>query len=72
MIKYFGDWREPIGLNADIERHRAEEKKLRKKLEKAENDPDMPNREMYIRVYRNFLYLLELSKAEVVSKLGKD
>ena len=65
-------WKDASGLNADIERHMKEEKKLMDKiaeLEAIEQPSEMDIRSL--RVYRNFLYRLQDSKAEVVSKIGK-
>ena len=67
-MKYFCN--KAKGLNADIERHRAKEKELESIIAELEGKTD----DMSItalRVYRNFLYQLQLSKAEVVSKIGK-
>lgn len=63
----------PIGLNADIERHRAKRKELEAKIAELEADVSGTNimRDASLRIYREFLYELELSYAEVVSKLGK-
>ena len=67
-MKYF--WDKAKGLNADIERHRTKEKELESKIAELEGKTDdMSIRAM--RVYRNFLYQLQVSKAEVVSKIGK-
>lgn len=67
-MKYF--WDKAKGLNADIERHRAKEKELESKIAELEGKTDdMSIRAL--RVYRNFLYQLQVSKVEVVSKIGK-
>lgn len=57
----------PIGKNSDIERHREEEAHIRAKLAEAELEGD----ELRIRVWKNFLHLLLVSKAEVTSKIGR-
>lgn len=68
-MKYF--WKE-VGLNADIERHRAKEQELTEKIARLESIQDPSDMERFsLRIYRDFLYKLELSKAEVVSKIGK-
>jgi hypothetical protein len=59
------------GVNADINRHRAKELKLKAKideLESIETPNDFESRALL--VYRGFLNQLLSSKAEVVSKLG--
>lgn len=69
-IKFF--WKPASGLKADIERHRKEEQELTKKLAELEaQDQNDPMVRAGIRAYRRFLYQLELSKCEVVSKIGK-
>lgn len=68
--KYF--WKDATGLNADIDRHRAKEQELVEmiaRLEKIEQPSEMDV--ACLRTYRHFLYQLELSKAEVVTKIGK-
>ena len=67
-MKYF--WDKAKGLNADIERHRAKEKELESKIAELEGKED-PMSIAAMRVYRRFLYQLQLSKVEVVSKIGK-
>ena len=67
-MKYF--WDKAKGLNADIERHRAKEKELESKIAELEGKED-PMSIAALRVYRRFLYQLQLSKVEVVSKIGK-
>ena len=67
-MKYF--WDKAKGLNADIERHRAKEKELESKIVELEGKED-PMSIAALRVYRRFLYQLQLSKVEVVSKIGK-
>ena len=67
-MKYF--WNKAKGLNADIERHRAKEKELESKIAELEGKED-PMSIAALRVYRRFLYQLQVSKVEVVSKIGK-
>jgi hypothetical protein len=67
-MKYF--WDKAKGLNADIERHRAKEKELEFKIAELEGKED-PMSIAALRVYRRFLYQLQVSKVEVVSKIGK-
>ncbi len=63
-------WNKASGTNADIERHRAEEKELLAKIADLEQKQD-PMSIASLRVYRRFLAQLQQSKAEVVNKLGK-
>ena len=70
-MKYFCTPK-PIGLNADIERHRKKQQELEQKIaELEEEDTIDPDREFYLQAYRNALCILLQSKAEVVAKLGK-
>lgn len=64
-VKYF--WQEAPGLNADIERHREEEIRLREELRKAKEIKD----DVRIRIYSSFLDILLQSKAELTSQIGK-
>ena len=67
-MKFF--WTKAKGLNADIQRHREQEKELVVKIAELEGQDD----EMSIaslKVYRNFLCQLQQSKADVVTKIGK-
>lgn len=66
-MKYF--WKKTNGLNEDIQRHRAEEQRLKDKI--AALDPNDPLGKASIRTYMRFLSQLEQSKAEVVSKIGR-
>lgn len=72
MLKFF--YKGAAGLKADIERHREQERELEEKIAKLEAIP-MNERDQftegYLRTYRHFLYQLHVSKAEVVSKIGK-
>ena len=67
--KYF--WKKAKGLNADLERHRAEELKLTTKIAELEAGEQTEWTDGYLRTYRNFLYQLELSKVEIVTLIGK-
>jgi phytoene/squalene synthetase len=67
-MKFF--WNNTSGLNADIERHRAEEKELLVKIADLEQKQD-PMSIAALRVYRRFLAQLQQSKADVVNKLGR-
>ena len=65
-------WSKAKGLKADVERHRAKEKELLEKIAELEKmDQSDPMTAASLRAYRRFLYRLELSKCEVVSKIGK-
>lgn len=70
---YFWDPK-PIGLNADIQRHRDKARDLDERIEAAERqrrgeDPRMS--ESIVRTYRHSRYLLDVSLANVVDKLGR-
>ena len=67
-MKFF--WNKAKGLNADIERHREKEKELEARIAELEGKED-PMSIAALRTYRRFLYQLHLSKANVVSKIGK-
>jgi len=67
-MKWF--WNKAKGLNADIERHRAKEKELEAMIAELEGETD-PMSVATLRTYRRFLYQLHLSKAEVVTKIGR-
>ena len=67
-MTYF--WNKAKGLNADIERHRAEEQELEAKIAELEGKQD-PMSIAALRTYRRFLYQLQSSKANVVSKIGR-
>lgn len=70
-MSYFWDFK-PIGLNANIERHREKEKELLgriKELEEIENPTDFDVR--CAQVYRDFLGKLWESKAQILEKLGR-
>lgn len=69
-MKYF--WKDASGVNADVERHRSKQRALEQKIAELEQaDQSDPMVVAGLIVYRRFLYQLELSKAEVVSKIGK-
>ena len=67
-MKFF--WDKAKGLNADIERHRAKETELESKIAELEGKED-PMSIAALRTYRRFLYQLHLSKAELVTKIGR-
>lgn len=72
MANYF--WRpKPIGLNANIKQHMKEQGKLERKIEELENIEHPTEMEIRtLRTYRHFLTQLLQSKADIVSKLGKN
>ena len=67
-MKYF--WDKAKGLNADIERHCAKEQEFEAKIAELEGKQD-PMSIAALRTYRRFLYQLQVSKANVVSMIGK-
>jgi hypothetical protein len=67
-MKYF--WNKAKGLNADVERHRAKQQELQAKIAELEGLED-PMSIAALRTYRRFLYQLQVSKATIVSKIGK-
>jgi hypothetical protein len=71
--RYFWDdpRKKPLGLNADIERHRKEAQKLDEWIAEAEQRPRDRMTEACIRTYRHCRYLLDASMANVVNKLGR-
>ena len=69
-MKYF--FGEAASLKADIERHRKTQAKLEAKVAEAESNPDREHAAAYIRAYRQLLCQLLQSKADVVSKIGRN
>jgi hypothetical protein len=67
-MKFF--WKDTKGLKADIERHRAREKEYVARIAELEGKED-PMSVASLRVYRRHLNLLQTSKANVASKIGK-
>jgi hypothetical protein len=67
-MKFF--WQDTKGLKADVERHRALEKEYMDKIAELEDSED-PMDIARLRVYRRFLNQLQISKANVVDKIGK-
>jgi hypothetical protein len=68
--KYF--WKDTDGLKSDIERHRNEESELISKIDMIESLSSPDTWELArLRIYRNLLILLQQSKAEVVTKIGR-
>lgn len=64
----------PIGLKADIERHREEEKRLLNLIDKmrdAYEGTDNENALKRLRFYLRALDALRVSKAQVLDKLGR-
>lgn len=71
MTKYF--WDPPgkeLGLNADIQRHREMEAEFDEKILELESKSDERSIAA-LRTYRHFRCQLLASKAELVSKLGR-
>jgi hypothetical protein len=67
-MKFF--WGDSNGIKADVERHRAAEKRLMEKITELEGKED-PMNIAALRVYRNILVQLQHSKADAVNKIGK-
>ncbi len=67
-MKFF--WDKANGLKADIERHRAKEAEMDARIAELETKDD-PMSIAALRVYRRFRAQLLQSKAEIVSKIGK-
>lgn len=67
-MPYF--WNKVEGINADLERHRKEERELLEKIAETEAD-DSPYKEQFLSSYKNLLGLLRQSKAEIANKIGK-
>jgi hypothetical protein len=67
-MKYF--WGDTKGLKADVQRHRAKEAELDTKIAELEGKDD-PMSVAALRTYRRFRAQLLQSKAEVVTKIGK-
>lgn len=67
--KFF--WKE-LPLKADIQRHRDHETEIQAQIDKLEAIQNPTLMEVgRLKTYYNFMYQLQLSKAEVVSKIGK-
>lgn len=65
-------WGKATGVNADLKRHKAEEKELEDKISSLESKEVMTKHEEgLLRTYRRFLYLLHLSMVNVVDKIGR-
>lgn len=70
MNKFF--WKKATGLNADIERHRQKEQEINAMIADLEKkDQSDPMVVAALRAYRRFGYQLELSKIEILTKLGR-
>lgn len=68
MAKYF--WTKASGVKADVDRHRAQENELLQKIADLEGKDDRMSIAA-LRAYRNILNILQQSKADVVSKIGR-
>ncbi len=67
-MKFF--WNNTSGLNADIERHRAEEKEPLAKIADLEQKQDQMSIDNLI-VYRRLLAQLQKNKSGLLNKLGR-
>lgn len=68
-MKYF--YKDVTGLNSDIERHRKEEQRLEKLIKTLEDSEDSEINKSFLMTHRNSLLVLQQSKAELLSKLGR-
>ena len=68
-MKFF--WDKAKGVKADVERHRAKEAELDARIAELETRPEDPMAVAALRTYRRFRAQLLQSKAEVVTKIGK-
>ena len=68
-MKFF--WDKAKGVKADVERHRAKEAELDARIAELEARPEDPMAVAALRTYRRFRAQLLQSKAEVVTKIGK-
>lgn len=68
-MKYF--YKDATGLNSDIERHRKEEQRLEKLIKTLEDSEDSEINKSFLMTHRNSLLVLQQSKAELLSKLGR-
>lgn len=68
-MKYF--YKDATGLNSDIERHRKEEQSLEKLIKTLEDSEDNEINKSFLMSCRNSLLILQQSKAELLSKLGR-
>ena len=69
-MNYF--WDKSCGLNFDIERHRVEEAKYLSKISELESKIDKTEMDIKVlNVNRHLLSLLQQSKANVTSKIGR-
>jgi len=64
-------WNKASGLNADIQRHREEEQRLIEIILDLESKEPTEMNKARIRTYRNILLVLQQSKAELLTKLGR-
>lgn len=68
-MKFF--WDKAKGVKTDVERHRAKEAELDARIAELEARPEDPMAVAALRTYRRFRAQLLQSKAEVVTKIGK-
>lgn len=69
-MKYFRN--KATGINADIERHREKRKDFIKQIEEIENKEIKSEMDIQLlKMYKDFLYKVEQSLAEVLTKLGR-
>jgi len=64
-------WNKVSGLNADIQRHREEEQRLIEIILNLKSKELTEMNKARIRSYRNILLVLQQSKAELLTKLGR-
>ena len=71
-MKFFAD--NSLGLDADLERHRKQERRLRSAIERLSeksDDEDEINNRIFLEAYSNSLDNLLKSKARLVNKIGR-
>ena len=72
-MSYSYFYKTDLGLNADLERHMAKERDLNAKIAELEAIEDRDKMQVAtLRMYRDLLAKLLESKANVVSKLGRN
>lgn len=71
-IYFWDDPNKPIGLKADIQRHREEQLDLEKRIAEIESNPNPSQMELRsVKAYRHFLCKLLQSKADLLERLGR-
>ena len=70
MSKFFSD--ETKGVNADLHRHKEQHQELTKWISDLVSIENKSEMEALLLCYRGLLSTLEESKADVVSKIGKN